>query len=105
MATNGDFPDDDSQPGSPVLEATNQDFDDNLDQEKPLKSAMKKSSAPAVPQPMRPELPEQPNPETLDFSTLTPLSPEVISRQASINVGTVGHVAQFVHLSLGFGFG
>merc|ERR1712035_279644 len=30
---------------------------------------------------------------SLDVSTLTPLSPEVISRQATINVGTIGHVA------------
>merc|ERR1719420_1081083 len=30
---------------------------------------------------------------TLDVSKLTPLSPEVISRQATINVGTIGHVA------------
>jgi len=30
---------------------------------------------------------------TLDASKLTPLSPEVISRQATINVGTIGHVA------------
>ena len=26
--------------------------------------------------------------DTLDVSTLTPLSPEVISRQATINIGT-----------------
>lgn len=31
--------------------------------------------------------------ETLDVSALTPLSPEVISRQATINIGTIGHVA------------
>ena len=30
---------------------------------------------------------------TLDTSKLTPLSPEVISRQATINIGTIGHVA------------
>jgi len=30
---------------------------------------------------------------TLDPSALTPLSPEVISRQATINIGTIGHVA------------
>ncbi|XP_076067975.1 eukaryotic translation initiation factor 2 subunit 3-like [Oratosquilla oratoria] len=30
---------------------------------------------------------------TLDISKLTPLSPEVISRQATINIGTIGHVA------------
>ncbi|XP_055612694.1 histone-lysine N-methyltransferase Su(var)3-9-like isoform X1 [Uranotaenia lowii] len=29
----------------------------------------------------------------LDITTLTPLSPEVISRQATINIGTIGHVA------------
>lgn len=32
------------------------------------------------------------NPD-VDISTLTPLSPEVISRQATINLGTIGHVA------------
>lgn len=31
--------------------------------------------------------------ETLDVTKLTPLSPEVISRQATINIGTIGHVA------------
>lgn len=30
---------------------------------------------------------------SLDVSTLTPLSPQVISRQATINIGTIGHVA------------
>merc|ERR550514_1616448 len=30
---------------------------------------------------------------TLDPKKLNPLSPEVISRQATINVGTIGHVA------------
>ncbi|CAO1392447.1 unnamed protein product [Diamesa serratosioi] len=30
---------------------------------------------------------------TLDITKLTPLSPEVISRQATINMGTIGHVA------------
>lgn len=29
----------------------------------------------------------------LDTSKLNPLSPEVISRQATINIGTIGHVA------------
>lgn len=33
------------------------------------------------------------NLETLDPSTLTPLTPDVISRQATINIGTIGHVA------------
>merc|ERR1711971_1005056 len=33
------------------------------------------------------------NKDTLDISKLTPLTPEVISRQATINIGTIGHVA------------
>merc|ERR1711916_381216 len=37
-------------------------------------------------------LPEQ-NLETLNIEELTPLTPEVISRQATINIGTIGHVA------------
>lgn len=36
-------------------------------------------------------LPTQP--ENPDFSKLTPLSPEIINRQATINIGTIGHVA------------
>ena len=31
--------------------------------------------------------------EEIDFSSLTPLSPIVISKQATINIGTIGHVA------------
>merc|ERR1711990_1358373 len=31
--------------------------------------------------------------KTLDVTTLNPLSPEIISRQATINIGTIGHVA------------
>ena len=33
------------------------------------------------------------NLENLNIATLTPLSPEVISRQATINIGTIGHVS------------
>lgn len=29
----------------------------------------------------------------IDAASLTPLSPEVISNQATINIGTIGHVA------------
>lgn len=36
-------------------------------------------------------LPEQP--DNPDFSKLTPISPEIIGRQATINIGTIGHVA------------
>lgn len=36
-------------------------------------------------------LPEQP--ENPDFASLTPVSPEIINRQATVNIGTIGHVA------------
>lgn len=29
----------------------------------------------------------------VNIETLTPLTPEIISRQATINIGTIGHVA------------
>lgn len=57
------------------------------------KSALKKPSQPVAPQAARPLLPEQPDPKDLDVSKLTPLSPEIISRQATVNIGTIGHVA------------
>ncbi|KAJ5973580.1 hypothetical protein N7481_010790 [Penicillium waksmanii] len=93
MAANGDFSDEDlSQAGSPVVEAQNaQDFDDQEPLDQPKKSSMKKSAP--EPKPPRPELPPQSDPATLDVSTLTPLTPEVIARQATINIGTIGHVA------------
>jgi translation initiation factor 2 subunit 3 len=34
-----------------------------------------------------------PQPEIEDVSQLNPLSPEIIARQATINIGTIGHVA------------
>ena len=105
MATNGDFSDEDSAPNSPELEPTNdnqiepnnEDVDAiALAEEKAgRKSVLKKASmrtAP-LPEPKRPELPPQPNPEDLDVKALTPLTPEIIARQATINIGTIGHVA------------
>jgi len=61
--------------------------------EKPLKSAMKKSAAPALAPVQRPTLPPQTDAQDLDLSTLNPLTPEIIARQATINIGTIGHVA------------
>lgn len=75
-------------------EPLDHDHDHDEPTEKPLKSALKKDSSVApLPQHKRPELPEQPDPETIDMSKLTPLSPEIIARQATINIGTIGHVA------------
>ena len=33
------------------------------------------------------------NLQDFDMSKITPLNPEIISRQATINIGTIGHVA------------
>ena len=102
MATNGDFSDEESQPGSPMLNANGQDDvedqepldqpqEHKVEEKRPRKSAMKKAAP--FNQPKRPELPEQPNPDSLDLSTLSPLTPDIIARQATINIGTIGHVA------------
>lgn len=96
MAPNSDYSDDESPPGSPILNANGveDDFEDQEDGEGKgeLKSALKKSTFGGAREP-KPELPAQPNPDTLDLSTLSPLTPEVIARQATINIGTIGHVA------------
>lgn len=95
MATNGDFSDDESQPGSPVLDEIQDGEHDEVEDipEKP-KSALKKTApVQLLPEVTRPPLPEQPDPDDLELSALTPLSPEIISRQATINIGTIGHVA------------
>ena len=101
MTANGDRygndleSDSDSGPGSPVLEAKD-DIQDNVEEieEKQIKSTLKKSShkdpAPVV---VRPILPPQTEPKDLDVKSLTPLTPEIIARQATINIGTIGHVA------------
>ncbi|KAI9809885.1 MAG: eukaryotic translation initiation factor 2 subunit gamma [Sarcosagium campestre] len=100
MATNGSLSDDESPPLSPTVEGA-EDFDDNeeidevVEEKLEPKSALKKKSAslPPPPEIKRPELPQQPDPEKLDVKSLTPLSPEIIARQATINIGTIGHVA------------
>jgi translation initiation factor 2 subunit 3 len=92
MATNGDFSDDElSQPGTPPGDEN--DVEEVEETNEVPKSALKKSAMIPEPQIQRPILPEQPNPEDLDVSKLTPLSPEIICRQATINIGTIGHVA------------
>ena len=88
--------DDESLPGSPSFEATNGHDNEDIEEEllDQAKSALKKTSRlDPVAEVKRPELPEQPDAESLDLSVLTPLSPEIIARQATINIGTIGHVA------------
>lgn len=103
MATNGDKYGNDadsgseSEPGSPSLSAQG-DYEENNNVEEPMeklpKSALKKSAAKeAAPAVIRPTLPPQTEPKDLDVKSLTPLTPEIIARQATINIGTIGHVA------------
>jgi len=108
MATNGDYPseEEDSPPQSPQVQAQpdadmndaplDDDQEDEVRAKGPApapKSALKKTNAVAAAQASRPVLPEQPDPKDLDVAKLTPLSPEIIARQATINIGTIGHVA------------
>mgnify|MGYP000898269278 CR=1 FL=1 len=94
MAANGDEPKyDDIESGSESGDEINQPIDDGVE-EKPLKSALKKTN-PAIAEPAqaKPPLPPQTDPKDLDVASLTPLTPEIIARQATINIGTIGHVA------------
>lgn len=93
MATNGDLPSDDelSQPGSHLGDEN--DIEEPEETNQPPKSILRNSGVPPPSQPERPVLPEQPDPENLNIDELTPLSPEIIARQATINIGTIGHVA------------
>lgn len=104
MAPTSDASDDESQPGSPVLNNANgvqqddvegQALSDKEERDTELKSAMKRRSSDAQTtlREQKPELPPQPEPADLDLSSLTPLTPEIIARQATINIGTIGHVA------------
>ncbi|KAF4555319.1 Eukaryotic translation initiation factor 2 subunit gamma-like protein [Elsinoe fawcettii] len=93
MATNGNMSEEDSPPGSPGLDPQQDSESENEVQEPTQPKSALKKTAPVVPEVKKPVLPEQPEPSTIDMSTLTPLSPEIISRQATINIGTIGHVA------------
>ena len=93
MAANGDKYGNDieSDSGSDNESQIDAHDSDNDIQDKPLKSSMKKDvPAPAV---ERPFLPPQTEPQDLDVKSLSPLTPEIIARQATINIGTIGHVA------------
>ncbi|OBT51413.1 translation initiation factor eIF-2 gamma subunit [Pseudogymnoascus sp. 24MN13] len=101
MATQGDKfgndmeSDSGSEQGSPNLEATNDVEDNDNIPDMPLKSSLKKPTAAKdqAPVVVRPTLPPQTEPKDLDVKSLTPLTPEIIARQATINIGTIGHVA------------
>jgi translation initiation factor 2 subunit 3 len=93
MSANGDPKYDDIESESDSGESINNPND--IGDEKPIKSALKKTVNPAIAeQPVtKPPLPPQTDPKDLDVASLTPLTPEIIARQATINIGTIGHVA------------
>jgi hypothetical protein len=95
MATNGNMPSDDelSQPGTPPGDEN--DVEEVEETNQTPKSALKRGTSAPIPEPpvARPPLPEQPDPTQEVIDKLNPLSPEIISRQATINIGTIGHVA------------
>lgn len=74
-----------------------QEFEENEnveELERPIKPALKKSNHKEIlPAVIRPILPPQTDPKDLDVKSLNPLTPEIIARQATINIGTIGHVA------------
>jgi len=93
MAANGNLSEDDYPPQNDNVEQQESESEESADEApQPTKSALKKS-APVAPAAPKPVLPEQPDPSTIDVTKLNPLSPEIISRQATINIGTIGHVA------------
>ncbi|KAK6343907.1 eukaryotic translation initiation factor 2 subunit gamma [Orbilia brochopaga] len=89
--------------GNTIADEDNLDLDNNEEgssesesepEEAPKRSIMKnKKGAEAPPAPPKPELPPQRDPSTINFSEMDPLSQEIIARQATINIGTIGHVA------------
>jgi hypothetical protein len=97
MATNGDFSDEELSHSEDENDTHDHDLiHEEVEQTNTIpKSALKKGTTAVVPvaEIIRPPLPEQPDPLTLDVATLTPLTPEIIARQATINIGTIGHVA------------
>ncbi|KAF4123547.1 translation initiation factor 2 subunit 3 [Geosmithia morbida] len=94
MSANGDPKYDDIESESDSGDSINDQNDAGDLGDDNLKPALKKSSA-FVPEAeyQKPPLPPQTDPKDLDVSTLTPLTPEIIARQATINIGTIGHVA------------
>jgi len=91
MASNDEKYESESDSGESSNHEELQELSDNEVEDKPLKPALKKPSAPVAVE--RPPLPAQTDPKDLDVASLTPLTPEIIARQATINIGTIGHVA------------
>jgi translation initiation factor 2 subunit 3 len=79
------------QDGEKHIDDSSSGSESEVEEAPPIKSSLKKT-APA-PEVIRPELPPQPEPKDLKIPELTPLTDFIIARQATINIGTIGHVA------------
>lgn len=98
MAANGDDPKiDDIDSGSESDGSLDNPHDNTeiVGDTQHLKSALKRNNNPAIAEKptQKPYLPPQTEPKDLDVASLSPLTPEIIARQATINIGTIGHVA------------
>ena len=87
--TNGHMSDNESHSGDSDMEDVERHENVILDRQP--KTILKKSAqaAPIATGP-KPELPPQPDFDTLNIKELTPLSEPIIARQATINIGTIG---------------
>ncbi|KAK0748130.1 elongation factor Tu GTP binding domain-containing protein [Apiosordaria backusii] len=83
-----DIPESDSDSGNESQIDIHDSDNDHLD--KPKSALKKPAPAPVV---QRPPLPPQTDPKDLDVQSLSASTPEIIARQATINIGTIGHVA------------
>jgi translation initiation factor 2 subunit 3 len=92
MSANGDEYDHDIESESDSGESI-EDVNNDLEETLPKPALKKTNPVTAESNVQRPELPPQTDPNDLDVATLTPLTPEIIARQATINIGTIGHVA------------
>ncbi|KAI9717223.1 MAG: eukaryotic translation initiation factor 2 subunit gamma [Chrysothrix sp. TS-e1954] len=68
---------------------------ENVDAETTPRKSILKSSRADVPEKEQEKeyLPPQPSADKLNYAELSAISPEIIGRQATINIGTIGHVA------------
>lgn len=95
MSANGDRKYDDVESDSDSGEsiAANNNVPDGTEA-KYLKPALKNSNPGVTEETVaKPFLPPQTDPKDLNVASLSPLTPEIIARQATINIGTIGHVA------------
>ncbi|KAI0904856.1 elongation factor Tu GTP binding domain-containing protein [Ustulina deusta] len=81
------------KPENPELESASDSGSESETEPQTQTQTQAKTPVSAPPAVERPPLPPQTDPQDLDISTLSPTTPEIIARQATINIGTIGHVA------------